>query len=368
MDFIQQIQTLAARVPAHREHLSTEEAAKTALVLPFINALGYNVFDPREVVPEFTADVGIKKGEKVDYAIMRGGQPIMLFECKGAGVDLSRGHASQLYRYFSVTSARVGVLTNGLVYHFFSDLDQPNRMDEKPFLEFDLLNIQESLLAELKRLTKDGFDPDSIAATAGELKRTKDIARILASQMTKPDEEMVRLLAAQVYQGQRLTKAVMDQFADTVKKAFRMFVNDQVSQRFRSALQGSDEVPPETEVPGDVATTMEEVEGLHIVRAILAQKIDPDRIAARDVKSYFGVLLDNNNRKPICRLHFNTANKYVGLFDNPERAEERTLIERPRDLYRFATRLLATVALYEKGVSDVAPAEGGGPTVAIPQA
>lgn len=365
MDFIEQIKQLGARVPDHRDHLNTEEAAKTALVLPFLNALGYNVFDPREVVPEYIADVGVKKGEKVDYAIMMGGKPIMLFECKAANVDVSRGHASQLYRYFSVTSARIGVLTNGLVYQFFSDLEQPNRMDEKPFLEFDLLNIQDALLPELKRLTKTGYDPDSIAATAGEMKYMKEITRILTAQLTQPDEEIVKLLAGRVYNG-RLTKAVTDQFADTVKRAFKLFLNDQISSRFKSAMQEPSEAADGAD--GIIETTPEELEGLHIVRAILAQQIEPDRVVARDVKTYFGILLDDNNRKPICRLHFNTAKKYVGLFDNAERSEERILIQRPKDIYQFAQRLLATIAKYDDGKSAQTLAPPEVPTHDLPQA
>jgi predicted type IV restriction endonuclease len=122
MDFIDRIRELASRAPKQLPHIQTEEATKNALVMPFIGALGYNVFDPTEVTPELTADVGIKKGEKVDYAILQDGQPIMLFECKWHGAELKDGHASQLYRYFSVTHARFGVLTNGIIYRFFTDL------------------------------------------------------------------------------------------------------------------------------------------------------------------------------------------------------------------------------------------------------
>ncbi|RJP35803.1 MAG: hypothetical protein C4547_08835 [Phycisphaerales bacterium] len=126
MDLIDRLRELALRLPKQLPHLSTEEATKTALVMPFIGALGYNVFDPMEVMPEFTADVGMKKGEKVDYAILRNGQPIILFECKWSGCNLDEQRASQLYRYFSVTPARLGVLTNGVEYRFYSDLDEPD--------------------------------------------------------------------------------------------------------------------------------------------------------------------------------------------------------------------------------------------------
>ncbi len=143
MDFIDKIRELAARVPKQLDYCTTEEATKNALVMPFINALGYNVFNPREVIPEFTADFGTKKGEKVDYAVCQDSQPVMLFECKSSGTDLNKVHASQLYRYFSVVpQARFGVLTNGVEYRFFSDLESPNRMDDKPFFTFNILDFQ----------------------------------------------------------------------------------------------------------------------------------------------------------------------------------------------------------------------------------
>jgi predicted type IV restriction endonuclease len=131
MDFIEKIQLLAQKIAKEKDHIQTEEATKNAFVLPFINSLGYDIFSPLEVIPEYTADVGIKKGEKVDYAVLKDGRPIMLFECKTCGCDLNNVHMSQLYRYFSVTDARIGVLTNGIVYRFFSDLEKPNQMDNE---------------------------------------------------------------------------------------------------------------------------------------------------------------------------------------------------------------------------------------------
>jgi hypothetical protein len=154
MDFADELQALATRIARLRDHIQTEEATKTSFVLPFLSALGYNVFDPMEVTPELHADVGVKKGEKVDYAVLRDGQPIMLIECKDCRANLEDCHASQLYRYFSVTPARIGVVTNGIVYRFFSDLEEPNRMDAKPFLEIDMLNLREPAIQELRRFRK----------------------------------------------------------------------------------------------------------------------------------------------------------------------------------------------------------------------
>ena len=119
MDFIDQIRAFAATVPEKTQYVRTEEATKTALILPFFRALGYDTTDPREVVPEFTADFGTKKSQRVDYAIMKDGKPVMLVECKVAGANLDEEHASQLFQYFAATDARFGVLTNGTVYRFF---------------------------------------------------------------------------------------------------------------------------------------------------------------------------------------------------------------------------------------------------------
>lgn len=183
MSFEDALEDLAAKVQAFAPTLSTEEATKTAVVMPFINSvLGYDVFNPQEVVPEFIADIGMKKGEKVDFAIMRDGQVQMLIEAKRIGDPLNLDHAGQLIRYFHVTNARIGVLTNGQHWHFFTDLDRPNRMDEKPFLRLDLAAIDAYVLPDLKKMTKDAFDLDSVLVSAEELKYVSALKRTIADQ------------------------------------------------------------------------------------------------------------------------------------------------------------------------------------------
>lgn len=353
MDLIDQLQSLASRVSKNLSMLATEEATKNALVMPFINALGYNVFDPHEVTPELVADVGVKKGEKVDYAILKDGQVVMLFECKSVSTNLDRITPSQLYRYFSVTRARVGILTNGILYRFFSDLDAPNKMDNKPFLEFNLLDIQEPVVAELKKLTKGSFDEAAILEAASELKYTREMKRVLLEQLATPSDDFVKLLVAGVYEG-RMTQAVRDQFKPIVQRAFRLFVHDQINGRLKSALaQDPTETVEQTVEAGEeqrqdqIVTLEEERESFYLVKAILREVIDPKRVVARDVKTYFGVLLDDNNRKPLCRLYFNTGQAYIGLFDKGKQAEERMPIANVDEIYRFADRLKATVLLYE---------------------
>jgi hypothetical protein len=223
MDLVDQLAALASRSLKQVENLKTEEATKMALVAPFINALGYNVFDPTEVIPEFVADVGVKKGEKVDYAIMKDGKVILLFECKACGVNLDNVHREQLYRYFSVTEARIGILTDGIIYRFYTDLEEPNKMDEKPFLEFNLFDLDHSPVAELKKLTKSTFNLEEMLPAAWELKYIREFKRILANQLKLPDDAFVKVLARSAYSGTVSAKK-LEQFRDITKQALKEFM------------------------------------------------------------------------------------------------------------------------------------------------
>ena len=350
MDLIDNLRSLAARVDNLLEHTQTEEATKTAFVMPFINALGYNVFDPTEVIPEYTADVGTKKGERVDYAIMKDGRPVMVFECKHAASELTDEHASQLYRYFTTTDTRFGVLTNGVVYRFFSDLDERNRMDERPFFEFNILNFTPHTVEELKRFTKQSFDLTGTIEAATDLKYTKEIKRVLADQTRRPYDDFVMFILSQVYKGMR-TKAVREQFADLTKRAFDQFINDRINDRLKSALEREEasesvpeeaesvaETPDEPEEDRSVVTTMEEIEGYHIVKFVLRDMVDPKRIVMRDQKSFCTVILDDNRNKNICRLWFNSANKQVGIID-PSGQRVRRPINTIDDIFGLSEHL-----------------------------
>jgi predicted type IV restriction endonuclease len=362
MDFIEVLQNISAKIIKQKSLINTEEATKNAFVMPFISALGYDVFDPAEVVPEFTADVGIKKGEKVDYAIKQDGKIIMLFECKHCNGSLDDCHASQLYRYFSVTEARIAVLTDGIIYRFYTDIEEPNKMDAKPFMEFNMLDIQEPLVVELKRLTKQAFNLGAILTVASELKYTREIKHILNDQLNAPSDEFVKFLAVQVYSG-KLTATVREQFTGITKRAFAQFINERITERLRSVMGEPSllaETKSETDNPDDnqsvavtpdnenrAVTTEEELQGYYIVKAIVCAVIDAERISCRDTLSYFGVLCDDNNRKPICRLHFNGRQKYIGIMDS-DKNEERIPIDNLNGIYKLADRLRATAESYVK--------------------
>jgi len=361
MDFFEKLTSLAAKVRLQGPAIQTEEATKNAFVMPFINAvLGYDVFDPLEVMPEFVCDVGTKKGEKIDYAIMKDGEVQILIECKKIGESLSINHASQLFRYFHVTSARISILTNGQVYRFFTDLDAPNKMDEKPFLELDLLDIDEYSVPELIKLTKSAFDVDSIINAAGELKYVSQLKKLIGTQVSKPEDDFVKFFASRVYEGV-ITQKVREQFYELTRKALAQFLNDQINDRLKSAMSGVIQpslasIPvtnsakaaaqERDEAEDKILTTLEELEGYHIVRAVVRSVVDAKRIVQRDTQSYFGVLLDDNNRKPICRLHFNRSQKYLGIFDE-EKNETRHAISSIDEIYEYADQLKKTVGYYD---------------------
>jgi len=348
MDFIDQLKGLSSRIANTKSMIQTEEATKNAMVMPFIQILGYNVFDPLEVTPELVSDVGTKKGEKVDYAILQDGKPIILFECKKAGGDLSINHAGQLFRYFHVTAARFGVLTNGLLYRFFTDIEQPNKMDEKPFFEFNILDFKERDVEELKKFAKSAFDVDTILTTANDLKYTRAIQNRLADWMVSPSEDFVRLVSSDLLGSRRFTPAIRDQFTDITKRAFEQLLGERINDRLKGAMTPESvttaeatvtAVPVESAAELQVVTTAEEIEGFHIVRSVLRGVVNPRRIFMRDAQSYCAILLDDNNRKPICRLRFNNSGKlYLGLL-NEKKEEERVALESVDDIYNFSDQL-----------------------------
>lgn len=362
VDFIDHLRDLATRIAKVRAVIQTEEATKNAMIMPLIQILGYNVFDPLEVTPELIADVGTKKGEKVDYAILKDGKPIILFECKKAGGDLNINHAGQLFRYFHVTAARFGVLTNGLVYRFFTDLEQPNKMDEKPFFEFNILDFKDRDVEELKKFAKSAFDLETILTTANELKYTRAIQTRLNEWMISPSEDFVRLVSSELVGTKRFTPAIRDQFTLITRRAFEQLVGEKINERLKGAMAPESvsvqetapallslKVAPESEAtPAEpqVVTSSEELEGFHIVRAIVRSLVSTKRVVMRDAQSYCAILLDDNNRKPICRLRFNNREKLrLGLF-NEKKDEEVVNIESPDDIYNYAAQIQSALRSY----------------------
>ena len=371
MDFIDEVRTRSGRFASRVEHLDTEEATKNSLVLPFIQMMGYSIFDPTEVVPEFTADVGTKKGEKVDYALMQDGKPAVLIECKRYGSNLNEEDMSQLLRYFTVTDARFGILTDGIIYRFFSDLDQPNMMDPKPFFEFNMLDFTEPQVEELKRFTKSAFDMSEIVDAARELKYTTDIKRVLAEELASPSEDFVGFIIRRVYEG-RVTRPVREMFSSLAHQAFTQFINDRINDRLKSALEreGEPEKPSEEQAPPEPEVSQEdeepeitplELESFTIIKAILRDTIDVRRLQLYPGMRFATVYLyesgdKNDAGRLFCRLLFKTSNLRINLPDRPFGTNDP--LDDIDSLFDYGDRLRDAVKAIEAGEDPVTePAE-----------
>ena len=350
MEFIESLKQFSERVTMLKDTISTEESTKMSLVVPLFQLLGYDVFNPSEFCPEYIADVGIKKGEKVDYAILEDGQPTILIECKSCSDQLDK-HSSQLFRYFGTSSAKFGILTNGIIYRFYTDLEESNKMDLVPFLEINMLQLKHSSVNELKKFCKDNFDKDKIFSTAEEVKYSSLIKGVLLKEFESPSDDFVRFILTDIYDGQK-NQRVIEKFAPVVKRAFSALVNEIVNSKISSALSADSEedaeenVNVEEEIPvSKIVTTEEEIEGFYIIRGLLAGIVPVEDIVYRDTESYFGILYTNNNRKPICRLNLDTKNKQL-LIPDENKKFDRIYIQSLNDIYQYRDRLTEVVKRY----------------------
>lgn len=375
MDFVDEVKSLAVKTSGLLEHIKTEAAVRTALVEPFIKALGYDTSNPAEVVPEFGANIkvqGVRQDEHVDYAIIKDGKPIIFIEVKPHDQDPQKGY-KQLFDYFArFPEARIAIATNGLIYRFYADLEKNHIMDKTPFLELNMLNFQESLVEELKKLTKSAFDIDGMVTSANELKFVGGILNELMQQVTATDEEFAAYFFRKLCPDKNFRGGIKQEFATFTQKALKQFVREQIKSLLDASAvgnaavastvavaagttanseNGSSSNAPEPDSAKQIVTTEEEMEGFYIVKSILREIIDPSRVSHRDTVSYFGILLDDNKNKPICRLYFNNPqNKKLELlsYSADGRKEEKVSINDLNEIYQHASRLKAAVSYHEK--------------------
>ncbi len=355
MDFIDELKLFSSRVAQLAPIIETEEATKNALILPFFQMLGYDVFNPVEFVPEFTTDVGIKKGEKVDYAIVLDGSPAILIETKWCGENL-QNHDSQLFRYFGTSTAKIAILTNGILYRFYTDLDEVNKMDLSPFMELDILDIKDGLIPELKRFQRDALDVDSIFSAASDLKYSSAIKKLLAQQSSDPDDEFIAYILHEVYPGRRTTQ-VMEKFKSIIKRSFAQYINELLKDRFKSMLSSSDEKEDtsanneesETNEESEedrINTTAEEVEAYLIIKALLHDSVDPCRLSYKDTLSYFSVLLDEKVTRWICRLQIEGRKKSIIFPAKDGSKEKRVSLDNNDSIYKYKDLLVESLNKY----------------------
>lgn len=357
MEFTEKLSQFAQRIENIKDSISTEEATKTSMIMPFFQMLGYDVFNPLEFVPEFTADVGIKKGEKVDYAIIVDNNPLILIECKPCSENLDK-HGSQLFRYFGTTTAsKFAILTNGITYRFYTDLEDKNKMDSTPFLTVDLLNLKDRDIVEFKKFTKEALDVDNILSSASDLKYSRLIKEWLANELDNPSIELVKLVLNNVFDGMKSQKTI-DKFTPLIKRSMQQFINESMNAKIKTALNKEQiddyEAPTSDQEASEnvddmpehkIETTMEELEACAVIKSILRKIVDSNRVTYRDTESYLGILLDNNNRKWICRVHILSAVKYITISDENKKPI-RYDIDSIDDIYKYDAQIIESCQRY----------------------
>ena len=347
MEFEEKIKEFSKRIKNLEKSINTEEATKTSLIMPFFSLLGYDVFNPIEFTPEYIADVGIKKGEKVDYAVRINNQVTILIEAKSVNENLQK-HGSQLFRYFGTTTAKIGILTNGIIYKFYTDLEETNKMDIAPFLEIDLLNLKDSDIIEIKKFCKENFDINTIMNSASNLKYASSIEKILSEEFDNPSDDFIKLILNKgVYDGVK-TQNIIDKYRAILKKSINHYINVLINQRLQTALNNPNEIDNEIEEKieeDDIVTTNEELESYYTVKSILSETINPKQIFYKDTNSYFGILYDNKVTKWICRVYLKENVKFL-IIPDKNKKEVRYEIENVSDIYKLKSKLLDRLSIF----------------------
>ncbi len=346
-DFSNQLETLSERIKKTIQNIQTEEATKMSFIVPFFQILEYDVYNPTEFIPEFTADIGVKKGEKVDYAIMLNDKPLILVEAKSCHEKLDR-HAEQLLRYFGCTESKFGILTNGIIYRFYTDLDDKNKMDTTPFLTIDMLNLKESTINQLAKFKKSNFDVSAILNSAEELKVLNKVNALLTSEFDDPSDNFVKYVLNEVYEGVK-TQNVIDKYKPIVKKSFSSFINELMNSKIKTAFTPTtnEEVVQEVDVVEEIEevskiiTTDEEMQSYYIIKSILAEKSLGGRVVWKDTESYFTILVDNNTRKWVCRIYLTDSKKSI-IINNFENGS-RIYLDSIDDIYKYKKALIDIV-------------------------
>ena len=369
MDFKDQILQLSDRIKKQKDSISTEEATKNAFIMPLIASLGYDVFNPFEVVPEMDCDLIKKKGEKIDYAIMKDENPILLIECKHCKQDLNL-HDTQLQKYFVASKSRFGVLTNGIEYRFYTDLEKVNIMDERPFLVVNMLDLSDADIEQLKKFHKSYYNENNVLSTANELKYTTEIKEFFNKEIQSPTSDFVRFFAKQIYTTGQITQNVVEMFTPLVKKSMSMVINDIIAERLNTAMKNDEQVEDTTNISSNlpnspkentenklpegivymdkeagIITTQEEMDAYNIVRSILRRSVDASRITYKDYKTYFVISLDNSQWYWICRISIGARKKQIGIPVNKYKSCDWIQIDSIDDIFKYADRLEESIKM-----------------------
>ena len=329
MDFLERIKELWKRIADQRGIVQTEEAAKTSFVMPFLQTLGYDVFNAAEVIPEFIADWAAKKGEKVDYMIKVANQTVMLIECKQVNDALDASKESQLANYFHhVQECNIGVLTNGIVYKFYTDLNAENIMDTEPFFVFDFGTLKDGHISKLEMFSKANITKtDVINSDIIKIRNYAAAVEVLRREFANPSEDLVKYVIKQMPFIKRANEAVVEEFREHIKKAVVQFEQDffdaQIA-RLKETTQPptQDQQTKAAEIVTEksaIQTTVEEMQALSIVRSLLYKTVPSEKIVLKDSENYCDISYATVGSPRIVRLHFSDpSHLFISFPGNPD--------------------------------------------------
>ncbi|MEH1932325.1 MAG: type I restriction endonuclease [Nostoc sp.] len=312
MGFTEDIIKLSEQVRKRFDQVVGEEATKMALIVPFLSALGYDVYDPSEVMPEYVADFATRRAgqfEKVDYALAINGTKVMLVEAKARG-QKAEAHDGQLSRYFNgLLTTKVAIVTNGVEYRFFTDLRDKNVMDKEPFFTFNILEYDTKDIDNLKFFHRDNFEVTAITNHAEEMVYVKGMTQLLGNLLRSPSEEFVRFLVAELgtvapsYEIKgRITGKIIDKFKPIVKKSIQGSLVELMTRSLSQEITQPVELEVEQEIEEEekqqqsqeskVVTTAEEIEAFEKIKAITQTSMSYNfELQYKDTASYFGINL-----------------------------------------------------------------------------
>lgn len=328
MAFKEDLQKLSIQVNERKVHISNEEMTKQALIIPFLQVLGFDVFNPLEVQPEYTADFGKKKGERVDYALFKDNIPVVFIEAKSVDENLSK-HDAQLSRYFNaVPEVKLAILTNGTEYRFFTDLDTDNVMDENAFFKIDITDLKESDIETLTKFKKESFNSKCLIKYAEELVYASFLNNSLKELFKNPNDEFIRFLIKD-FSTSRITSNVIDRFRPIVKKAISKAVLDIVSKGlYQEELDSIEETTAtvsevktnniedkdnkENKSPKkQIITTEDELNSYEIVKNILEKSGENiEEVNYKDTTNYFSIYVKNTT-KWFVRTNLDAAKQHI---------------------------------------------------------
>jgi len=324
-----------------------EAQTKNYFINPFLEILGYKTSEQTDIMAEHIADFGLRARNKVDYVLRKNGTNILMIECKRFHEKVIK-HGHQLNGYFhNLPSVRFGVLTNGVIYHFYADIDSHNIMNPEPFFEFNVTDFNDEQVNILETFCKENFDEKSIIEKARNLTYSQDIRKVLYSELTNPSKDFIKYIAGKAFLEKKrgkITERVRNLFAELVNLCLPVVINKLISEKMIRAKNQSDDKSNETE--SKINTTEEEREAYFIVKSIIRRKISSERVNFKDSQAYFSIRIDDSSHKTICRLYLNSNKKYIGIFDT-NRKETKSEIESIDNIFDLSEQLLESVTIFE---------------------